>query len=401
MDALSKIAAETTTDKGWLHNYTPIYHKHFEALRSKVTKVLELGVGGGENPGVGGHSLRMWKHYFPNALIVGVDIFDKCEHAEDRIVTLRGSQSDANFISKVVRKYGPFDIIVDDGSHRSSDVVGSLELLWTALCSEGFYVVEDLQYAFDPEFAGSSDIDDPKLSINVIGRLFRAINSEVFAGEVPGVAPAFRDPPYAIHAYPNIVFLEKRAVQHRHALQGGSALALKGSLATIETLIAASPDTAGLHYTRAVILNQLRDTDAAEKAIATATKLSPENAEYMHFAGNLKIVQQKFPAAVKLQRRAIAASRGNPHFHERLAFALTQMQYHAAAIEEARRAIALAPTRPALHATYVWALTAADRLDEAQKAVSDALAIAPRAPELENLADQVRQALTAKPASHD
>jgi Flp pilus assembly protein TadD len=363
-DPLSRIAAATTTDKWWLHNYTPIYESHFRRIRDSVTCLLELGIGGQENPAVGGHSLRMWKQYFPNATIIGVDIHDKSEHAEDRIKILRGSQSDPAFVQQVIADYGPFDIVIDDGSHFSPDVVASLELLWPAVRQGGFYVVEDIQCAYNPEFAKTSDLDAPDLSVNVIARLIRALNAEAFEGAVPGVTAAFADGPRAIHAYQNIILLEKGPPPLRRAMRGGAPSALAAALAAVEAELATS-DAAGLQYTRAVILNRMGKHEAADAAIAAAVKDEPDNPEYLHFYGNLKTQQQKFAAAIELQRRAIAASPGNPHFHDRLALALLKIKDFTAALQEAEKAVQLSPGNPLFHGRRAAVLEALRRKEEA------------------------------------
>jgi hypothetical protein len=363
-DPLSRIAAATTTDKWWLHNYTPIYESHFREIRDSVTCLLELGIGGQENPAVGGHSLRMWKQYFPKATIIGVDIYDKSEHADDRIKILRGSQSDPAFVQQVIADYGPFDIVIDDGSHFSPDVVASLELLWPAVRQGGFYVVEDIQCAYNPEFAKTSDLDAPDLSVNVIARLIRALNAEAFEGPVPGVTPAFADGPRAIHAYQNIILLEKGPPPVRRAMSGGDASALAAALAAVEAELATASDAAGLHYTRAVILNRMGKHEAADAAVAAAVELSRDNPEYLHFYGNLKTQQQKFSAAIELQRRAIAASPGNPHFHDRLALALLKIKDFTAALEEAEKALHLSPSNPLFQRRRAAALEALRRKEE-------------------------------------
>lgn len=369
-DPLSRIAAATTTDKWWLHNYTPVYDSHFRAIRDEVKCVLELGIGGQENPAVGGHSLRMWKQYFPNAIIIGMDIYDKGEHAEDRIKILRGSQSDPAFISQVIADYGPFDIVIDDGSHFSPDVVASLELLWPAVRQGGFYAVEDIQCAYNPEFAKTSDLDAPDLSVNVIARLIRALNAEAFEGPVPGVPPAFADGPRAIHAYQNIILLQKGPPPARCAMRGGVATALAAALAAVEAELATSPDAAGLHYTRAVILNRMGRHEEADTAVATAVEQTPDNPEYLHFYGNLKNQQQKFSAAIELQRRAIAASPGNPHFHDRLALALLKAKEFTAAVEESQKALQLSPNNQLFQRRHAAALDALRRKEHGASAIN-------------------------------
>jgi hypothetical protein len=56
-----------------------------------------------------------------------------------------GSQTDAAFLKGVVEEFGPFDLIVDDGSHHSSHIITSFNHLFSdGLKDSGVYFVEDL-----------------------------------------------------------------------------------------------------------------------------------------------------------------------------------------------------------------------------------------------------------------
>ena len=84
-DDLTNLASHYGTDKWGIHRYTPHYQQHFSHLRLNKLNLLEIGVGGYEDPNQGGESLRMWKHYFPNGKIDSIDIFDKSALQEERI----------------------------------------------------------------------------------------------------------------------------------------------------------------------------------------------------------------------------------------------------------------------------------------------------------------------------
>ena len=84
------------------HNYTPHYMEHFKKKRFNRIKLLEIGVGGYEKPTYGGHSLRMWKRYFPNGQIFSIDIYDKSSLQEKRIKIYQGSQVDEGFLKNVL-----------------------------------------------------------------------------------------------------------------------------------------------------------------------------------------------------------------------------------------------------------------------------------------------------------
>ncbi len=153
-DALSTLATEHGTDKAADHWYTPQYHRRFQWLREAPITLLEIGVGGYDDPKLGGNSLRMWRDYFPMGTIVGLDI-----HPKDPIYGIeleQGDQSDPRVLKHLGETYGPFDIIIDDGSHKADDVMQSWVVLWDYLATPGWYVIEDLQTAYWANFGGSS-----------------------------------------------------------------------------------------------------------------------------------------------------------------------------------------------------------------------------------------------------
>jgi len=73
------------------HFYTSQCHEHFQKLWNNKLTVLEIGVGGYEDPNYGGASLRMWKKYFRQSMIYGLDIYDKSARQEKRIKIFQGN----------------------------------------------------------------------------------------------------------------------------------------------------------------------------------------------------------------------------------------------------------------------------------------------------------------------
>lgn len=73
LDAAGRLYA--MTDKHW-HGYLTEYHRAFSPIRYRRKRVLEIGVGGGADPELGGGSLRLWRDYFPFSRVVGLDIHD-------------------------------------------------------------------------------------------------------------------------------------------------------------------------------------------------------------------------------------------------------------------------------------------------------------------------------------
>ena len=133
---LDELAIAFGTDKSSkVHDFVKHYEVYFELLRDLPIKVLEIGVQSGA-------SLRMWKQYFPKAQICGIDYYDVDVMEEDRIKVIRGEQKDKDVMEKVLL-HGPFDIIIDDGSHKNPDIMASFDYLFPRMKPGGIYVIED------------------------------------------------------------------------------------------------------------------------------------------------------------------------------------------------------------------------------------------------------------------
>lgn len=112
-------------------------------------RVLEIGVWQGG-------SLGMWRDYFgPEAVIFGVDIDPESANqgVTDGLIRI-GSQVDADFMLNVVEEMGGIDIVIDDGSHRSEDVIQTLRNTWPHLTDGGLYFIEDLHTSYWPAWGG-------------------------------------------------------------------------------------------------------------------------------------------------------------------------------------------------------------------------------------------------------
>ena len=88
------------------------------------------------------------------ARIVTIDIRSLPEFNETQIYVRTGDQSDPVFLNGLVQKFGPPDIVLDDGSHRMEHVNASFDVLFPQMSPGGVYLVEDLNTAYWPEFGG-------------------------------------------------------------------------------------------------------------------------------------------------------------------------------------------------------------------------------------------------------
>lgn len=139
---LEMLAEKYGTDK-LSHGYLTYYAQH---LPDKCDRLLEIGA-------FQGASLRMWKELYPDAEIVCFDLFldpdniSKDEVEKLGVTAIQGNQEFEHDLSQIE---GVFDVIIEDGSHRSDHQIITLRALWEKVKQGGVYVVEDLHCCNDP-----------------------------------------------------------------------------------------------------------------------------------------------------------------------------------------------------------------------------------------------------------
>jgi len=148
-ESLSHIYSTYSESPGVDHytKYAPAYDENISHLRENAfwagTKVqmLEIGV-------QSGGSTRTWKRYFRGLLsYVGLDNDPRCRMFQSLAEGIRiviGSQSHPEVLSEICTKYGPFDLVIDDGGHTNKMSLTALKSLWNCMKDDGVYVIEDL-----------------------------------------------------------------------------------------------------------------------------------------------------------------------------------------------------------------------------------------------------------------
>jgi predicted O-methyltransferase YrrM len=120
--------------------YFPVYERLLAPMRAERVTMLEIGV---QNGG----SLDVWGEYFPNAEhIVGCDINPRCDdlwYDDRRINVVVGNACMAETRDRITAYAPAFDIVIDDGSHVSSDIVQAFLIYFPLLKPGGVFVVED------------------------------------------------------------------------------------------------------------------------------------------------------------------------------------------------------------------------------------------------------------------
>lgn len=159
------------TDKWSL--YLDEYDRLFKPYRLREIQLLEIGV---QNGG----SLEIWAKYFIQAKkIIGCDIDENCDclkYDDDRIGVIIGnanSDETENLISQASER---FDIIIDDGSHFSSDIIRSFVRYFSMLNDGGLYVIEDLHASYWADYEGG--LYNPYSAVAFLKRLVDISNFE-------------------------------------------------------------------------------------------------------------------------------------------------------------------------------------------------------------------------------
>ncbi len=169
MSTLNNLAKSLGTDKSSeIHNYCDKYEKYLPFNRYDELNILEIGV-------LDGKSLLTWKEFYYRSNILGIDINPDCKkYEEERIKVEIGSQADNVFLLDIMRDYGLFDFILDDGSHMNEHVIYSFEHLFESIKSGGVYAIEDIGTSYWEDYGGG--FRKPHTSVEYFKRLADDVN---------------------------------------------------------------------------------------------------------------------------------------------------------------------------------------------------------------------------------
>lgn len=186
---LCHIAFKYGTDKcpQLKHSYTPFYYNLLNKKRESIKKVLEIGIGHYKNmnkrdivydKGLRRHyhkgaSLKMWRDFFPNAMIYGADIVPESMFEEDRIKTFICDETKKEDLEGLIKKVGTdIDLLIDDASHRTHHQIFCFQTLMPLLNKDVIYIIEDITHS---------------------RAIIRAINEPNYHIEIPDIPRKSRD----------------------------------------------------------------------------------------------------------------------------------------------------------------------------------------------------------------
>jgi O-antigen biosynthesis protein len=153
--------------------YISEYDRLFQPYRDQPVRLLEIGI---QNGG----SLEVWSKFFAKAIkLVGCDIDPACAQLkfDDSKISVVVANANSDEAEQEVLSLSPsFDIIIDDGSHQSGDIVRSFVRYFSHIKVDGLFIAEDLHCSYWQDFEGG--IYEPNSSITFFKLLADVINHE-------------------------------------------------------------------------------------------------------------------------------------------------------------------------------------------------------------------------------
>jgi len=155
--------------------YLQHYDRHLARLKDQPLRILEIGV-------QAGGSLEVWAEYFKSAtLIIGCDIDEACgalRYDDPRIKVLIGDINTPETLQSLSALTDTLDVVIDDGSHHSSDIIRSFVQLFPRLSDGGTYLIEDLHCSYWKSYGGG--LYDPFSAIAFFKKIVDLVNRPVW-----------------------------------------------------------------------------------------------------------------------------------------------------------------------------------------------------------------------------
>ena len=206
--------------------YVTAYDRELAPLLARRTplRLLEIGV-------QSGGSIELWVDLLPeHSTVLGIDIDPACaELAFSGDVRVEiGDATDREFLDRILGGQ-EFDVIIDDGSHRSADIIAAFELLFPRLAAGGLYIIEDLHAGYWASFGGGWRA--PGSAIEHLKALIDALHTDYVGGD-----PSIEEQDMALLRRRNreiarVSFVDSMAVIEKYARpkDGRFALLVAGS----------------------------------------------------------------------------------------------------------------------------------------------------------------------------
>ncbi|HEV2700370.1 MAG TPA: class I SAM-dependent methyltransferase [Steroidobacteraceae bacterium] len=157
------------------------YERIFSTFREHGVRLLEIGV-------AEGGSCELWSDFFghPDTRVIGLDLvlpeLPANHQANSRITLLKCDQNDSRSLRTIATQYGPFDIVIDDGSHRFAQTLNCFRQLFDFVRDGGYYVIEDWGVGYLPDLQHRFGGRFKKTMVTLITDIMRSIPKARISG---------------------------------------------------------------------------------------------------------------------------------------------------------------------------------------------------------------------------
>jgi cephalosporin hydroxylase len=143
--SLQELVNNTKTDKDTTHSYLPLYQQLLIKKKDTAKNVLEIGI-------QQGGSIKLWKDFFINADVYGLDIMNSdavWKDIKNRENIVLYTETDAYnndfFTEHFLNKNIKFDFMLDDGPHTLESMIKFIQLYSQLMTEDGILIIEDVQ----------------------------------------------------------------------------------------------------------------------------------------------------------------------------------------------------------------------------------------------------------------
>ena len=294
-------------------SYLDEYQRLFHEFQDRPVSLLEIGI---QNGG----SMEIWGKYFGNATrLTGCDINERCRNLkfeDSRIGVVVGDANSDAVQGEIARRSPRFDIIIDDGSHKSGDIVKSFARYFPLLNRGGIFLAEDLHCSYWQDFEGG--LFDPVSSLAFFKDLSDIINHEHWG--IPEARKALLEPYSAAYGveFEEPVLAEVQSVEFlnsmcvvRKAKDGQGGLGIRRLSGTSAEVFSPqdpaegtgstnqAPDQRGNTWSQpALFKERALAGDTAKEITGLKTEIGGLNAEISRLCGERDEKQNRLAAAM-------------------------------------------------------------------------------------------------------
>ena len=166
---LSQAHSGKYSDK-W-ESYLRVYWEELQHIQNSSADILEIGI---QNGG----SLEIWAKFFPEVKqVIGYDNDPKCralKFDDPRIRVFVGDASSNEAAVTIEKISSNLGLVIDDGSHKSGDIIRSFLLFFPQLNPGGIFIIEDLHASYWEDWEGG--LSDPNSSMQFLKLLADVVN---------------------------------------------------------------------------------------------------------------------------------------------------------------------------------------------------------------------------------